>query len=105
MDLEMISMQIIAGAGDAKGLIFDALEEAKKGNFEQAKEFVKQSEEASKNAHKAQMDLLVAQANGEIGAVDVLLVHAQDHLMTTLLAQELIKEMIRLYELREEDKK
>lgn len=105
MDLEMISMQIIAGAGDAKGLIFDALEEAKKGNFEQAKEFVKQSEEASKNAHKAQMDLLVAQANGEIGAVDVLLVHAQDHLMTTLLAQELIKEIIRLYELREEDKK
>ena len=105
MDLEMISMQIIAGAGDAKGLIFDALEEAKKGNFEQAKEFVKQSEEASKNAHKAQMDLLVAQANGDIGAVDVLLVHAQDHLMTTLLAQELIKELIRLYELREEDKK
>lgn len=105
MDLEMISMQIIAGAGDAKGLIFDALEEAKKGNFEQAKEFVKQSEEASKNAHKAQMDLLVAQANGDIGAVDVLLVHAQDHLMTTLLAQELIKEIIRLYELREEDKK
>lgn len=105
MDLEMISMQIIAGAGDAKGLIFDALEEAKKGNFEQAKEFVKQSEEASKNAHKAQMDLLVAQANGEVGAVDVLLVHAQDHLMTTLLAQELIKEIIRLYELREEDKK
>ncbi|MBE6108237.1 MAG: PTS lactose/cellobiose transporter subunit IIA [Erysipelotrichaceae bacterium] len=101
----MISMQIIAGAGDAKGLIFDALEEAKKGNFEQAKEFVKQSEEASKNAHKAQMDLLVAQANGEVGAVDVLLVHAQDHLMTTLLAQELIKEIIRLYELREEDKK
>ena len=105
MDLEMISMQIIAGAGDAKGLIFDALEEAKKGNFEQAKEFVKQSEEASKNAHKAQMDLLVAQANGDICAVDVLLVHAQDHLMTTLLAQELIKEIIRLYELREEDKK
>ncbi len=105
MDLEMISMQIIAGAGDAKGLIFDALEEAKKGNFEQAKEFVKQSEEASKNAHKAQMDLLVAQANGEIGAVDVLLIHAQDHLMTTLLAQELIKEIIRLYQLREEDKK
>lgn len=105
MDLEMISMQIIAGAGDAKGLIFDALEEAKKGNFAEAKELVKQSEDASKNAHKAQMDLLVAQANGEIGSIDVLLVHAQDHLMTTLLAQELIKEIIRLYELREEDKK
>ncbi len=105
MDLEMISMQIIAGAGDAKGLAFDALEEAKKGNFKQAQDFIRQSEEASKTAHKAQMDLLVAQANGEMGAVDVLLVHAQDHLMTTLLAQELIKELIRLYELRKEDKR
>lgn len=105
MDLEMISMHIIAGAGDAKGLIFDALEEAKKGNFEKAKEYIKQSEDASKIAHKAQMDLLVAQAKGEMETVDVLLVHAQDHLMTTLLAQELIKEIIQLYELRMEEKK
>lgn len=101
----MISMQIIAGAGDAKGLIFDALEEAKKGNFEKAKEFIQQSENASKIAHKVQMDLLVAQANGEIENVDVLLVHAQDHLMTTMLAQELIKEMILLYEMKYQEGK
>lgn len=98
MDLEAVSMNIIANAGDAKGLAFDALNEAKKGNFERARELMKQSEEAGNTAHKAQMQLLSAQANGEVMNVDVLLVHAQDHLMTTLLAQELIKEMIEMYE-------
>lgn len=98
MDLEVVSMNIIANAGDAKGLAFDALNEAKKGNFERAHELMKQSEEAGNTAHKAQMQLLSAQAKGEVMNVDVLLVHAQDHLMTTLLAQELIKEMIEMYE-------
>ena len=98
MDLEAVSINIIANAGDAKGLAFDALNEAKKGNFERARELMKQSEEAGNTAHKAQMQLLSAQANGEVMNVDVLLVHAQDHLMTTLLAQELIKEMIEMYE-------
>ena len=98
MDLEAVSMNIIANAGDAKWLAFDALNEAKKGNFERARELMKQSEEAGNTAHKAQMQLLSAQANGEVMNVDVLLVHAQDHLMTTLLAQELIKEMIEMYE-------
>lgn len=98
MDMEMISMQIIAGSGDAKGLAFDALEEAKKGNFERARELLKESETASNAAHKAQMDLLVAQANGEKCDIDILLIHAQDHLMTTMLAQELIKEIVTLYE-------
>ena len=98
MDLELMSMQIIAGAGDAKGLAFDALAEAKKGDFEKARALLKESQTAVHAAHKAQMDLLVAQANGEKCDVDILLIHAQDHLMTTMLAQELIQELIDLYE-------
>ena len=35
MDTEMIAMQIIAGAGDGKGLAFEALEAAKEGRFEE----------------------------------------------------------------------
>lgn len=98
MDFESVSMNIIANAGDAKGLAFDALAEAKKKNFERAHELMKKSDVASNIAHKAQMQLLTMQARGEVMNVDVLLVHAQDHLMTTLLAQEMIKEMIELYE-------
>lgn len=98
MNMELISMNIISNAGEAKALAFDALNEAKRGNFEEARKLLKDSETAGNTAHKAQMDLLVAQANGEVDDVNILLVHAQDHLMTTLLGQELIKEMIEMYE-------
>lgn len=35
--------------------------------------------------------------NGNTSEMSLLLVHSQDHLMTSMLAQELIEEMIELY--------
>jgi len=91
---EMISFGIIANAGDARSFAFGALEAAKAGNFEEAEELLKKSNAAAVEAHHAQTELLVKEANGEKTPVDVLLVHAQDHLMTSMLAVELIKELI-----------
>lgn len=96
-DLDMISMNIIANAGAAKSLVFEALHEAKQGNFDKADEMMKEAEENVNAVHKAQMDLLVDEANGNKKEINVLLVHAQDHFMTTLLAYDLIKEMIEMY--------
>lgn len=96
-ELDLVSMNIIANAGDARSFAFGALEAAKAGNFEEAEELLKKSEEAATVAHKAQTDLLFKEANGERNEVNVLLVHSQDHLMTSMLAQELIKELIQIY--------
>ena len=98
MDMETIAMQIIASAGDGKALAFEALEEAKAGNFEKARTLLKESEQASLGAHKAQTGLLVQEANGKKADIDVLLIHSQDHLMTGIIAIELIREMITMYE-------
>lgn len=95
--VEMISFGIIANAGDARSFAFQALEAAKQGNFEEADELMKKSDEAAILAHKAQTDLLFNEMNGNPTPVNVLLVHSQDHLMTSMLAQELIKEMIIMY--------
>ncbi len=94
---EMVSFGIIANAGDARSFAFQALEAAKEGNFEEADELMKKSDEANNLAHKAQTDLLFAEMNGNPTPVNVLLVHSQDHLMTAMLATELIKELIALY--------
>lgn len=94
---EMISFEIIANAGDARSFAFQALEAAKEGNFEEADDLMKQSDEAATKAHKAQTDLLFDEMNGKPTTVNVLLVHSQDHLMTSMLASELIKEMITMY--------
>ena len=94
---EMISFGIIAHAGDARSYAFGALEAAKAGNFEEAEALLKQSNDAAVEAHHMQTELLVNEANGTKTPVDVLLVHAQDHLMTSMLAVELIKELINIY--------
>lgn len=94
---ELVSMTIIANSGDARSLAFQALEEAKLGNFEVSEKLLVESDKAASLAHKAQTELLVKEANGDKQDVNVLLVHSQDHLMTSMLANELIKEIILIY--------
>lgn len=97
---ELVSMTIIANSGDARSFAFHALEEAKLGNFDEADKLLKQSDASANLAHKAQTDLLFAEANGNKQDINVLMVHSQDHLMTSMLAAELIKEIILLYKTR-----
>lgn len=94
---DLTSMTIIANSGDARSLAFKALQEAKEGKFEEAEELLVKSEAAASLAHKAQTELLFKEANGDKQEIDVLLIHSQDHLMTSMLATELIKEIILLY--------
>ncbi|MCD7863737.1 MAG: PTS lactose/cellobiose transporter subunit IIA [Lachnospiraceae bacterium] len=97
LDGEMIAMSIIASAGDARSYAFGALAAAKEGNFEEADRMLAQAKEAGAGAHKAQTELLFAEANGNAPEMGVLQVHAQDHFMTAMLAEELIKEIIDVY--------
>ena len=95
---EMVSFQLVAAAGEARSLAFEALEKAKAGDFDAAAKLMKQSKDAGIKAHHIQTQLLSTEAAGEHLSVDVLLVHAQDHLMCSMLAQELVQELICLYE-------
>ena len=97
MDVETIAMTLIAQSGDARTAAFKALNAAKKGNFEEADELMKESDRDAVLAHKTQTELLVAEANGQKIDINVLLIHSQDHLMTSMLAQELIREIIVLH--------
>lgn len=90
---EMVSFQLVAAAGEARSLAFEALEKAKAGDFDAAAKLMKQSKDAGIKAHHIQTQLLSTEAAGEHLSVDVLLVHAQDHLMCSMLAQELVQEL------------
>ena len=100
MDIEEVAMALIAFSGDARSSAFQALEEAKRGNFDRADELMAQSRAQLTEAHHSQTDLLAAEAQGNKLEVNVLLVHSQDHLMTSMLAQELIGELIQLHKLK-----
>lgn len=95
--MEMLSFGLIAAAGSARSLAFEALHAAREGDFDRADDLLEQSRRAGIDAHDQQTRLLVREANGDHVPVDVMLVHAQDHLMTSMLAQELIEELVLLY--------
>ena len=101
MNTEEIAMNIIAHSGEALAKAFEALEEAKKGNFDQANILMKESQSESNKAHKSQTELLFAEANGENPTINILLIHSQDHMMTSMMTQQLIKEIIYLHEHKE----
>lgn len=98
MDQEIIALNLISNSGNARSLSFEALQKAREGKYEEAKELIKKAEESSLLAHKAQTDLIQAEANGNTPEYSIIMVHAQDHLMTSLLAKDLIQEMIMMYE-------
>lgn len=97
MDLEMTVMELIINAGESKSLAMQALMSAKKGEWDVVDDFLAQSTEASKRAHKVQTELIgLDEGEGKV-PVNLIMVHAQDHIMTAMLARELIEELIDIH--------
>ncbi|BAE03499.1 MAG: PTS lactose/cellobiose transporter subunit IIA [Staphylococcus haemolyticus] len=94
--------EIIAHGGNAKSLAYEALNSAAEGNFEEAKKLLDESEHEMAEAHKTQTRLIQDEINGEKVDTSLLMIHAQDHLMTALSEKSLIEKMIELYKKLEE---
>lgn len=94
MDSEQIIFTIILNAGDARSHAFEALRHAREQDFVAAQESMAKAKEKLIVAHKIQTELLQAESRGEKQEINLLLIHAQDHLMTAILAKDLIEEMI-----------
>jgi len=90
-------MGLIINAGQARSRAFAALRYAKSGDFETVKTLMAESHEALNKAHRVQTQLIESDAGEGKMSVSLVLVHAQDHLMTAMLARELIAELIELH--------
>lgn len=97
MNLEELVMGIIINAGQARSLSYEALQHAKKGEFDKADEYLKMAQEAANAAHLVQTKLIEEDEGEGKCKMTLILVHAQDHLMTSMLAKELVTEMIALH--------
>jgi PTS system cellobiose-specific IIA component len=96
-DLEETVMGLIINAGMSRSLCFEALRQARAGQFAEADDLLRQAAEAANAAHAVQTRLIEAdEGEGKI-PVTLILVHAQDHLMTAMLARELVTELIELH--------
>ncbi|WP_054661375.1 PTS lactose/cellobiose transporter subunit IIA [Lacticaseibacillus camelliae] len=90
-------MGLILNGGNAKSSAFEAIQAAKKGDFETADAKLKEADGFLVDAHNSQTKMLTAEANGEHATVTLLMVHSQDHLMTSITFRDLAGEIVDLY--------
>jgi len=97
-NMEETSMQIIWHAGNSKSCSMEALAASKSGNRELCQEKMNEARKELQEAHQVQTDLLHDFANGERLPVDILMVHAQDHLNGAMLTNDFCRQMIEMNE-------
>ncbi|WP_068268521.1 PTS lactose/cellobiose transporter subunit IIA [Caviibacter abscessus] len=95
-ELETIIFEIITNAGVAKGLVYEAMNESSKKNYEKTQELLKEADSYLLKAHNIQTDLIQEEAKGNNINVSVLFVHAQDHLMTAIEVRSLADTIINM---------
>lgn len=92
--LEMICFQIISNVGAARSTYIEAIQKAKQGDFDGARECVKTGQEQFLKGHEAHFELIQKEAQGQQVGGSLILVHAEDQLMSAegfkIIAEELI---------------
>lgn len=92
-------MELIINAGDAKSCAMEALHAAKAREWNKVDELLTRSAAASNRAHAVQTQLIgMDEGEGKI-PVNLIMVHAQDHIMTAMLAKDMIQEFIEIHRL------
>ena len=96
-DYYAVAFQIISHVGTAKSLAMEALFAAKEGNFSLAEEKLAESKHFFVEGHKIHASLIQREANGEKLEFSLILMHAEDQIMSVDTITLLVIEMIELY--------
>lgn len=94
---EQINLMLILHSGNARSKVIQALREYREGNVVESDNLLVQAEEDLKVAHQIHFKMVQQEASGEKVEFALLLMHAEDHLMSTLSMKELVKELLDLF--------
>ena len=103
-ELELTLFQIITAAGGSKSSYIGAIQAAKEGDIEGAKQLVKDGDAFQSQAHEPHAKLLTQEAQltmeGKNSAdlVCLLLIHAEDQMMSCEVFKQMAEEFIAVYE-------
>ncbi|MEG0297158.1 MAG: PTS lactose/cellobiose transporter subunit IIA [Clostridium sp.] len=95
--MEEIIMNLIMHSGEARSYAMEAIDLAKNSKIDEAKELIEKASQQLGHAHHSQTTLIQNEAAGNKAEVSLLLVHAQDHLMTSMVVKDLANEIIEIY--------
>lgn len=95
--MELIAFKIISFAGAARSEFMQSTEFAENGNMEEANLSHKNGKLQLIEAHKIHKDLIQQEAAGTKLEFQLLLVHAEDQLMSAELMKDLTRSIINLH--------
>ncbi|WP_349948701.1 PTS lactose/cellobiose transporter subunit IIA [Lacrimispora sp. BS-2] len=96
--LETICFKIISNVGGARSSYIEAIQKAKHGDFDGAGECMKAGQEMFLTGHEAHFELIQKEAQGEMVGGSLILIHAEDQLMSAEAFKIIAEEMIASYE-------
>lgn len=96
-EVQIAAFEIILNSGNSRTTVHEAFAAMREGEYDKASELLESANEELLLAHKAQTHLLQEYAGGTEITIEIIMVHAQDHLMTTMTLREVAIEMLELY--------
>ena len=94
---EQMNFMLILHSGNARSKVIQAIREYRDNRIAEADQLLDQAEEDLKVAHQIHFKMVQQEASGEKIEFALLLMHAEDHLMSTLSMKELVKELLELF--------
>lgn len=99
LDTEQYSFQLILHSGNARSMSYEALQLCKHHQVDAGKALYQQAREELIEAQKMHAQLLRIMASQEETLdINLLLIHAEDHITSSGVASELTGELIDIYE-------
>ena len=95
---EQTIINLIVNAGSARSSAIEAIQYAKAGDLEKAEESINAAKESVNEAHHAQTEMIQAEIRGEKAPLNLLMVHAQYHLMCALVVIDLAQEFVAIWQ-------
>lgn len=91
------SFEMIANVGTARGLYIEAIQEAKRGNYENAAKLVEEGKQVFVEGHHAHADILEMQSAGVKLPMNIFLMHAEDQMLVAEGFETIANELIDVY--------
>ncbi|MEH2999974.1 PTS lactose/cellobiose transporter subunit IIA [Bacillus pumilus] len=95
--LNLVSMQMILHAGDARNEVMEALKCCEEESYDRAEELLEKANKDIVASHKLQTETVQKEAQGEEPIFSLLFAHAQDTLMTVKSEYEIAKRLVRVF--------
>ena len=93
-ELELVAFEIISNVGMAKSLAIEAIREARNNNFEAAESKIEEAKKFMVEGHHAHAGLITKEANGEALQFSLIIMHAEDQLMSAETIKDIAVELI-----------